>query len=600
MHDTYIIPRFSSAAGTRIESRGPLVELINSAREKAEVKTACQMVLLSTDPEDGNRPTKARPGEPTGLLSVDIDIEPPGGWTKAWETLASFPDISVLESFSGKIAIFTALPTRIEDVAIFKDLCKALSRRLAERVNTRPDTSATDITRGRFIWSGMKYKLGETLFGDHNVPGEGYPDSCWLAWTYGRLGLPREDLDYLCNGRRVTAEVLDTEYAKGTASEQEGEAQDLIQALEAEGAALFQVDRTLHLVLDDQPPILGYHDVVRAIATTIRRPVPFTAKTESLLMAKVPEYRQEAELLSLLPPSDPESFLAHMHHLGTIWQLPPEGIRALGRGTQALIRHLLYKERTDECLVLVGGGGLGKSRFADELFLRISEDLQVALIPDHCTPSSEDTLTAIQATAKVMVLDEFNVAELGEDTVKAFISETRTVRRKYARDASRLSPVPTVLTTNNADNVIYTAGVPDRRMIPVTLPFGLPLEDAEIIGRESRIYVREYGPEIISGALQGDWIRLSTSDRVALADALHLFRGEESTVERLRDMLDKYGRVISVSMNINPEFSLWGFDKPQAMKVFLAQQGCIRESRDRAVVYRIPDSIVSELEEENG
>lgn len=593
MHLDYVFPRFSSAAGTRVEKRGSLPELLADAREKAAIKTDCQMVLLSCSPVTSDRPSRGQPGNPTGVLSVDIDIEPPGGWAKAWETLSQYPDISLMESFSGKIALFTPLPSLVEDPKVFKDLSKALARRLAERVNTRPDTSATDITRGRFIWSGMKYTLGSAYFGDHDLPGEGYPDACWLAWTYGRLGLPREDLEYLTNGRRVTPEVLDAEYAKGQTSEVEGEAQDLMQALEAEGAALFQVDRTLHLVIDDQPPIMGYHEVVRAIAATIRRPVPFTSKTESLLMAKVPEYRQEAELLSLLPPGDRETFWDHMRTLGTIWRLSPAGIGALARGTQALVRHLLYRERTDECLVLVGGGGLGKSRYADELFLRISEDMQVALIPDHCTPTNEDTLTAIQATAKVMVLDEFSVQELGEDMVKAFISETRTVRRKYARDSTRVPPVPTVLTTNNADNVIYTAGVPDRRMLPVTLPFGLPLIEAEAIGRAARVYVREHGPEILAGALQGDWVQLSTEDRVELADALHLFRGEESALERLRDMVDRYGRLIGVTQHVNMDYMTWGFEKPQAMKVFLAQQGCIRETRDRVVIYRVPEELLS-------
>ena len=592
MHDTIPISLIAHRSNKAIRAVGTLPQVLAEAASSATSKYDLPMVFLHALPNGSNRPLHDSHGGLTGFTSVDLDQEPPMGWSRAWDTLSRYEDLTLLETASGKIALAAVVPNPPVVPQVFNALAEAIARRVASRVETVPDVSAKDIARGRFVWKDMRVQYGTKFFADHDVQGEGYPDSAWMAWTYGRLGLPREDLDYLIR-RRTTAEVLNSEYSKG-AEKSSAKGMDMAQLLltaEEMGIFVYQQEYELKMVHDGNHHT-GFYSISRALTSLLHQPIGLGAATESALLVASPTYSMSEALDDALAAPPDSTYKALLQPICEAWELDESSVGALARGIQSLVIHMVTQVPQQEVLVLFGGAGMGKSALFREMLYWTLGGLRAPVVPASTTAINPDALDAVQAGADIIILDELNRTAIGDDLLKAFISDTRAVRRKYDRAMTRLEPVPTVITTNLGSNIMFTNGVPDRRQCLVHIRHGLDPDTAEARGRVVREYVRSNGRDIMAAALHAPRVPRVEYD----PEYWNTTAGEGTSMETLAQIYEMYGPIISISQHINSDYGMWGFDKPARMKAYLVGHGLVRVQVERREALAFPADVVSRLE----
>lgn len=570
---------------------------------KPEDKMDCAIAFLHSLPKEGYRPRNTAHGGITGIVSVDIDQEPSMGWEDAFDKLSEYDDLTVMETHSGKIAAFTVIPPLpITGPKDFASLTRNMAKRLAARVEGEPDLSATDLARGRFVWGSMRIKYGTALFGAHDRPGEGYPDATWFAYFLGYKGVPLDDhLNYLVHNR-VTPEVLRKEYEKGAEAAATAapvapneRLQQAFTALASEDAFVVADDIDLRLVHNSRT-YLGFNDVARAITRITGVPIGLGRQTETALLIEAPSYdATEAFRMAMESTEVYRDYAYHINWIADAWKLDDQSKGALARGIQSIVLGLAG-EQTQDCLFLFGGGNLGKSALLRELLTwthpqpGIPSPLKLPLVPSSTAATKQDDLDAIQGEAQLVILDELNLAAIGTEFLKTFISDGRSVRRKYDRHATVLQPVPTVITTNEAKNVPFTNDAPDRRFNLVALPLGLTREETEAAGRQVREYCRDWGRDILAAAYKAERLPYFTPDR----EYWEIAAGREDSRSTLEAIRDQFGSTVFVTQHINQEYDSFGFDKPADMKVYLLNMGATKGKEDRQVVFYLPPKLDQE------
>ena len=587
---------------------GPLTTVIPRAKPRGGDKIGATGIALHTIPTpDGKRTTRARGNAfHNQVVSAEFDVDIPQGWPAVWDALAAYPDLTLLETWSGRIAVLAVLPGGIDDPNDFASVCTMFANCIGQIVGAEPDKSATDLYRMRVIFSDMRYRLGEGFWGQGRPDGLGsYLVANQLAYMWGVVGGDMGAIGYLVNGRSITAEFIEEEYQRGASNRAEGRNaskdallnKSILDELDERGIAILRTDTSLRLFSKDKHTAgrsgmfaEGNRPAMLALSGLLTYPVTPTPTREAWMLSVATPIDPLGALRTAVAPEPDTPYWTHIAQLQNIWRLDDASAWALGTGIATAVRRMVGDLEEGPCLTLVGGGGLGKSKLIDELLGYDTEAPWDRLWPSHIVVSKADDLDAIQAGAHIAVFDEFNVAELGDDLIKSFITEVRSVRRKYDRDDSMLFPVPTIFTTNNPDNVIMTNGALDRRMLPIVLPFGLSRAEANAVGYELRTYCREHALDILRGAVRCTEDAVDTQDWDALLGRIQAVQSTESTQD-LMDIIraESVDGVISVTDQIRVYWAEWGFEKSSKCQQFLALNGAERfRGKDNRWYYRLP------------